>query len=61
MSLSDRFSDLVVTVCFTHIDQVEEGKMGRYVAHMGEVRNAYKILIRKPEGKREETNWKSYL
>jgi hypothetical protein len=26
--------------------------MSRYVAHMGDMRNAYKILIRKPEGKR---------
>jgi len=23
-----------------------------HVAHMGELRNAYKILVRKPEGKR---------
>jgi len=24
----------------------------RHVAHMGEMKNAYKILVRKPEGKR---------
>jgi hypothetical protein len=26
--------------------------MGRYVACMGELRNSYKILVRKPEGRR---------
>jgi len=26
--------------------------MGGHVAHMGEMRNAYKILVRKTEGKR---------
>jgi hypothetical protein len=25
----------------------------RYVAYMGEVRNAYKILVQKPEGMRD--------
>jgi hypothetical protein len=27
-------------------------KWAGHVAHMGEMRNAYKILVRKPEGKR---------
>jgi hypothetical protein len=26
-----------------------------HVAHMGNLRNAYKILVRKPEGKKETT------
>jgi hypothetical protein len=25
----------------------------RHVAHLGEIRNAYKILVAKPEGKRQ--------
>jgi hypothetical protein len=31
---------------------VKEDKTGGHAAYMGEIRNAYKILVRKPEGKR---------
>jgi hypothetical protein len=35
------------------MDQVEEDEMGAgYVARMGEKRNAYRLLVGKPEGKR---------
>jgi hypothetical protein len=27
-------------------------RWARHISHMGEMRNAYKILVRKPEGKR---------
>jgi hypothetical protein len=33
-------------------DQVKEDEMGRAVARMGEKKNAYRILVEKPEGKR---------
>jgi len=39
-------------MCFTKCcygDQVKEDKMAGHVACMGEMRNAYKIFIRKPE------------
>jgi hypothetical protein len=32
------------------ITQSEEGEIGEYIANMGEMRNAYKILVEKPEG-----------
>jgi hypothetical protein len=32
--------------------QVKEDEMGRALARMGEKRNAYRILVGKPEGKR---------
>jgi hypothetical protein len=31
---------------------VKEGETDRNVAHIGKKRNAYRILVRKPEGKR---------
>jgi hypothetical protein len=33
-------------------DQIKEEEVGRYVARMGEKRNAYRILVGKPESKR---------
>jgi hypothetical protein len=33
-------------------DQVKGGEMGKYVTSIGEMRNAYKILVTKPEGTR---------
>jgi hypothetical protein len=35
-----------------HGDQIMKIKWIGHVAHMGEMRNAYKALIRKPEGNR---------
>jgi hypothetical protein len=33
-------------------DQVKEDEMRRHVTRVGEIRNAYKIFVGKPEGKR---------
>jgi hypothetical protein len=33
-------------------DQSKEDEMGGHVAHMGEVRDAYNILVGRPEGRR---------
>jgi hypothetical protein len=33
------------------VDQVKEDEMGGHAARMRETRNAYKILVVKPEGK----------
>jgi hypothetical protein len=32
-------------------DQIRKNEMGDHVAHMGEKRGAYRVLVRKPEGK----------
>jgi len=34
-------------------DKFEKNEMGRHVARMGERRGAYRVLVGKPEGKRE--------
>jgi hypothetical protein len=36
----------------TWTDSLDNGDVGRYVARMGEKRNACRILVGKPEGKR---------
>jgi hypothetical protein len=42
-----------------------EGEMRGHVVHMGEMRNAYKILVRRPEGKRslgrQRHRWKDNI
>jgi hypothetical protein len=40
-------------------DEVKEDEMGIHVVCMREMRNGYKILVRKPEGKKE-TTWKMW-
>jgi hypothetical protein len=39
-----------ITSTFRH-DQVKEDEMGRACNTIGEKRNAYRILVRKPEGR----------
>jgi hypothetical protein len=44
-----------ITCTLHHIflrDKIEEDEMAEHVSCMGEMRNACKILVRKPEGKR---------
>ena len=33
-------------------DKIEKNEMGGHVAHMGEERGVYRVLVGKPEGKR---------
>jgi hypothetical protein len=32
-------------------DEIKENEVGRLYRHMGAMRTAYKVLVRKPEGK----------
>jgi hypothetical protein len=45
-------SSIICTLSKYWDDQIKEDELGRHVAHMGEVRNVYKVLVAKPEGKR---------
>jgi hypothetical protein len=42
-----------VVVVVQHSDLTKEGEMGGARSEHGEMRNAYKFLVRKPEGRRQ--------
>jgi hypothetical protein len=49
---NEELHNLYASAYIISLDEVKEDEMGGHVAHMGEMRNAYKILVRKPEEKR---------
>jgi hypothetical protein len=53
-------SSIICSLLFTkyyYDGQIKEDETGRQVAAMGETKNAYKVLVGKPEG--NKTTWKT--